>query len=247
MKEFYITDDGIRLHAKLDMPVNTEKCPLVIFIHGVTGDMEEEHIVAAQKTMNAAGFAVLRAEMYGHGKSGGRFEDHTLFKWISNALKVTEYARKLDFVTDLYITGHSQGGLLAMIIAGMRPDDFKAAVLLSPAVNIPEDARKGSFLGIAFDPDHIPEEVDLKGTKLKGNYLRAAQMIHVEDPIRAMKRPVLIIHGDADETIDIKHAFYAAGLYENCRLVIIPGDTHCYDHYPEKMTEALQEFLQEMK
>lgn len=247
MKEFYITDDGIRLHAKLDMPENTQKCPLVILIHGLTGHMEEAHIIAAQKVMNEAGFAVLRAEMYGHGQSEGRFEDHTMFKWVANALKVTEYAKTLDFVTDLYISGHSQGGLLTMIIAGMRPDDFRAAIPLSPALVIPDGARKGSMLKIEFDPDHIPEEVDLKGEKLKGDYFRTAQLIHIEDSIRRFRKPVLLIHGDADEAVDISYSFYADELYENSRLVIIPGDTHCYDHHLDMMTDALKEFLLEMK
>ena len=40
------------------------------------------------KAMNDAGVCVLRAEMYGHGKSGGRFHDHTLYKWITNFLKM---------------------------------------------------------------------------------------------------------------------------------------------------------------
>ena len=86
MKEFYINDDGIRLHAKLDMPKEEkEKYPLVIIIHGFTGHMEERHIVAVQQTLNNAGYATLRAEMYGHGKSDGQFKDHTLLKWISMA------------------------------------------------------------------------------------------------------------------------------------------------------------------
>ena len=43
MKEFHITDDGIQLHAKLDMPEEKEKCPLVIVFHGLTGNMEAHH------------------------------------------------------------------------------------------------------------------------------------------------------------------------------------------------------------
>ena len=73
MKEFYIDCDGIKLHAKLDKPESAEKCPLCILIHGFTGHMEEDHIIAAQKAMNDAGVSVLRAEMFGHGKSGGQF------------------------------------------------------------------------------------------------------------------------------------------------------------------------------
>lgn len=113
MKEFYIDSDGIKLHAKLDRPegvAENEKGPLCILIHGFTGHMEEDHIIAAQKAMNDVGVTVLRAEMYGHGKSGGEFKDHTLYKWVTNALSVVHYAKSLDFVTDLYLCGHSQGG-----------------------------------------------------------------------------------------------------------------------------------------
>ena len=48
MKEFYIDSDGIKLHAKLDRPDESVKGPLCILIHGFTGHMEEDHIIAAQ-------------------------------------------------------------------------------------------------------------------------------------------------------------------------------------------------------
>ena len=63
MKEFYITDDGIRLHAKLDTPDGFTRGPLVILIHGFTGHMEEPHIIGAQQAMNEAGFAVPRCQI----------------------------------------------------------------------------------------------------------------------------------------------------------------------------------------
>ncbi|MBQ2657611.1 MAG: hypothetical protein IJF87_03450 [Erysipelotrichaceae bacterium] len=66
MKEFYIDSDGIRLHTKLEVPDTDNKCPLLIVVHGFTGNMEEEHIVAAAKTALEIGFAALRVEMYGH-------------------------------------------------------------------------------------------------------------------------------------------------------------------------------------
>ena len=84
MKEYYITDDGIKLHIKLDMPSDYDegdKCPLAIVIHGLTGHMEEKHITAVANTFNSNGIATMRVEMYGHGKSEGEFEDHNIFKW----------------------------------------------------------------------------------------------------------------------------------------------------------------------
>ena len=133
-QNMYIMDDGIRLNAKLDMPEkHGEKCPLVIVIHGFTGHMEERHITAVAKTLDEIGYATLRVDMYGHGNSDGKFENHTLFKWLTNALTVIDYARGLDFVTDLYLCGHSQGGMTVMLAGAMKHDAIKGIIPLSPA------------------------------------------------------------------------------------------------------------------
>ena len=247
MEEFYIADDGIQLHAKLDVPEEKEKCPLVIVFHGLTGNMEERHITAVSSAMNEIGFATLRVELYGHGKSGGAFEQHNLMKWINNAMTVTDYAKTLDFVTDLYICGHSQGGLLTMLAAGMRADDFKAAIPMSPAIVIPDGARKGNLLGQPFDPEHIPDMVEWGDRHLSGNYLRTAQLLDVDEAIRKYEKPVLLVHGDADEAVPIEYSIDAAKKYKNAKLVQIPGDTHCYDEHLDQVTAAVKKFLGEME
>lgn len=243
MKEFCIDSDGTRLHAKLDRPEGAEKGPLCILIHGFTGHMEEDHIKAAQKAMNDAGVSVLRVEMYGHGGSDGEFKDHTLYKWVTNALAAVKYAKSLDFVTDLYLSGHSQGGLLTMLVGGMCPDDFKALLPLSPAWMIPEIAREGNVLGTSFDPKHIPDMITSGSWELSGDYIRVAQTIHVEDEIERFEGPVLIIHGDADETVPFSYAEKAAKLYKNAELVPIHGDDHCFTKHLNEMADAVRAFF----
>lgn len=248
MKEYYIDNDGIKLHAKLDMPDNKDKCPLVIVVHGYTGDMEEAHIAGTAAAIKEAGFAALRVEMYGHGKSGGEFKNHTLFKWVTNMLAVVDHVKTLDFVTDLYICGHSQGGLLVMLIAGMCPDLFKAVIPLSPAWMIPECARTGEFLGSKIDPVNIPEEfIQNDEHVLSGNYIRVAQLIHVEDEIARYSGPVLIIHGDEDEAVPYEYGKKAAELYKNARLVTIEGDDHCYNKHFDQVADAVKKFLLEFE
>lgn len=248
MKEFYIDSDGIKLHAKLDRPEGADKGPLCILIHGFTGHMEEDHIIAAQKAINEVGVSVLRVEMYGHGKSDGEFKNHTLYKWVTNALSVVEYAKSLDFVTDLYLSGHSQGGLLTMLIGGMCSDDFKAIIPLSPAWMIPEISREGNILGIPFDPDHIPDVLTNGDIELSGDYVRVAQTIHVEDEIARYKGPVLIIHGDADDVVPFTYAEKAERLYNNAKLIPIKGDDHCFTKHLDQMYDALKTFFDnEMK
>ncbi len=244
MKEYFIEDDGIKLHAKLEKPVGVDKCPLVIIVHGFTGDMEERHIIGVKDAVNEIGFATLRVEMYGHGKSGGTFRDHTLYKWITNMLAVVDHVKSLDFVTDLYLCGHSQGGLLVMMIAGMCPDRFKAIIPMSPAWMIPEYARRGEILDTAIDPVKIPDEFLQNGENLlSGNYVRVAQTLHVEDEIERYNGPVLIIHGENDESVPFEYGQKAAKLYKNAKLAAISGDDHCYDYHLDKVIEAVKKFL----
>ena len=253
--EFYITYDNLRIHAKLDFPAEllSEKeddrtCPLVIVVHGFTGHMEETHIVGVARTLNETGYATLRVEMYGHGKSDGEFKDHTLLKWMTQMMAVIDYAKALPFVTDLYLCGHSQGGLLTILAAGMKHEVFKAIIPLAPATMIPEGARNGELLGQTFDPENIPDLLTREeGLVLDGNYVRAAQMVYVEPAIRRYRGPVLIVHADTDEAVPYQCALDAVKLYENAKLVTIPGDTHCYDHHLDQVLDAVKAFMEEMK
>jgi len=247
-REFYLQDDGTAIHCKLDLPqmpaAHAEKIPLLILIHGFTGHMEEEHILGVMRAANEAGFAVLRAEMYGHGLSGGVFREHTLYKWVGNAMAVIDYARQLDFVSDLYLCGHSQGGLLVMLVAAMEHDRLRALLPLSPASMIPDTARAGEVLGTHFDPDRIPEEIPVeKEMTLGGNYIRVAQMIDVDAAIRRYTGPVLLVHGTGDETVPFQCSVDAAAKYADAKLVLIPDDTHCYDLHLDQLEAAVRDFL----
>ena len=96
-----ILDDGIELDAVYTQPEGKDRGPVCILIHGFTGWKEEEHIMAVEQALLEAGVAVLRADMYGHGASGGKFHDHTLFKWMTNAMTLVDYVRELEYTTDI--------------------------------------------------------------------------------------------------------------------------------------------------
>lgn len=238
-----ILDDGIMLNAALERP-QRERCPLVIVLHGFSSNKEKPHTIACCEAMRDAGFATLRFDLYGHGKSGGEFRKHTLYKWISNTLAVIDEARKLDFVTGIYLSGHSQGGLAAALAAAMEPDRVKGLILRAPAFMIPRAAREGCLLGYRFDPMNIPDEIPvIKGLTLEGSYIRVAQTIRVEDAIARFRGPVLLMHGDEDDTVPLRDSMEAAGQYADCRLEIIPGETHHFDRHPEQMKALIRAWL----
>ena len=244
-REFYINHEGLRLHAKLDFPrVEAEKYPLVIIEHGYTGHMEEPHIRAIAKAVNDNGFAALRIELYGHGQSDGKFRDHTILKWVDEMITVVEYAAKLDFVSELYLAGHSQGGLTTMLVGAIKRDVLKAIIPLAPAIVIKAAACEGNLFGTMMDPYDVPDEIVMPGDMpLDGNYFRVAQLLPVDEAIRMYRGPVLIVHSDTDEAVPVSFAIDAAAKYNNCELKIIEGDTHCYDRKIDEVTETVVDFL----
>lgn len=239
----FITDDGIKLDAILEKPNKNGKCPLMIIIHGFTGNKDERHLLAVSKMFNEIGLATLRVDMYGHGKSEGEFSNHTLFKWMTNAMTIIDYARTLDFVTDIYLCGHSQGGLTVMLAAALKHDQIKAIIPMSPAISIPYDAKLGNVFGSKFDPQHIPEEIGNPGWTLKGNYFRVAQAIDVDSAIDKYSGPVLIVHGDQDESVPVRFSVAAAKRYKNADLVIVKGDTHCYDNHLDEVVASTRSWM----
>lgn len=248
-QEMFLQYDGLRIHVKIDFPEDTaDRLPLVLLSHGFTGHMEEPHITGIADALTANGYACMRVELYGHGQSDGDFFDHTQFKWLSQLLFLIDYAHSLDFVSNLYIAGHSAGGLAIVLAGAMKEDVLNGIIPLAPALNIALDAAGGEMLGHFFDPRHVPASFDFgEGKILGGNYVRVAQLLPVEEAIRSFKKPVLIVHGDEDEAVPFACSVKAQKQYANCRLVRIPGDTHCYDYHLDMVKAAVIDFLDELE
>ncbi len=238
-----IHDDGIRLSAVLEVPEGSGSCPLVILLHGFTSSKDRPHNILAASAMREAGFATLRLDLYGHGESGGEFRRHTLHKWISNTLAAIDAARELGY-TEIFLSGHSQGGLTAALAAGMEQDRIRGLILRAPAFMIPRGAREGLLLGNRFDPDRIPDSVPvIKGLELDGNYLRVAQTIYAESTAVRFRGPVLILHGDRDDVVPLADSREMAKRYADCKLAVMEGETHHFNVYPDQMREIIRGWM----
>lgn len=244
-RDYYIDKDGFRLHAKLEFPQSQEKkMPLLIIIHGLTGQMDETHLEGVKDVALELGYACLRVDMYGHGKSDGDFVNHNIMEWVCEIIYIIDYARSLEFTTDVYLAGHSQGGLSVILAAGLKADQIKALIPMSPATNIVYDSCKGEFFGSIFDVENVPETVHFWDEyDLKGNYFRVARSLDVEGAIDAYDGPVLVVHGTNDESVPVSYGEEVAKRYRNATLKLVEGDSHCFDYHLDDMLAAVREFL----
>lgn len=246
-QDITIPDDGISLSAVLETPEGEGgKLPLVIILHGFGSAKDRIHTLQTAESMRDAGFATLRLDLFGHGASGGEFRRHTLYKWIGNTLTAISHMQSLGY-TDLYLSGHSQGGLAAALAGAMEPDRIHGLILRAPAFLIPEGARKGSLLGYTFDPDRIPDSILLpQGVTLDGDYIRVAQAVHAEDADR-FKGSVLILQGKDDDVVPPETVRPFAARYTDCELAEIEGEGHHFDHCPEEMMNLIRTFMEKQR
>jgi hypothetical protein len=87
----------------------------------------------------ARGRDFLRFDYFGHGASGGAFEDGTITRWRADALAV------LDRLTEgrVVLAGSSMGGWLACLAAAARPDRVGALLLIAPAPDFTQRLTEG--------------------------------------------------------------------------------------------------------
>ena len=276
-QQFYLTCDGIKLHCKLDLPEAGDapdrlasagkdakpggsapvshmgegapaRIPMVIVVPGLSGDMEEQQITSTAEALAGNGYASLCVELYGHGLSGGAFHDHTLFHWALELMLVIDYARKLDYVSELYLCGHSQGGAAAVLAAGIKPDVLSGLILLAPAMSIKDAARNGGFPERSFDPDHIPDEtIVFAEDRISGNYYRVNRLLPFDDAIALFgDKPVLVVHSTTDEYVPYRYAAHTAKAYRNAELFTVPDDDHCFAAHIDLVTAKMVRFLDEI-
>ena len=132
---------------------NQKKIPVVIMFHGFTGNINEKINITIAETLAKEGIASVRFDFNGHGKSDGDFEKMSLDNELEDARRIVQYVEQLPFVSKIGIYGHSQGGLISILLSSeLGKSKIKAVAMLAPAVIIHDNMLQGSFLALPSTP-----------------------------------------------------------------------------------------------
>ena len=227
-----------------------EQIPMVIMMHGFGGNKgggERKTLfdVIADK-LEAQGIATIRFDFNGHGESEGEFWQHTVPNEIEDALKVYEYVRDLRYVSTVSVLGHSQGGVVASMVAGKLGAEIKAAVLMAPAAVLRDDAIRGSTFGSSYDPLNLQGDyVELMGgrQKLGTEYIRTAFTLPIYETAANYKGPLCVIHGTGDRVVPYTYGVRYTEQSPNAELYILHGEDHGFMKDMDRATEIAVEFL----
>lgn len=140
--EFKNSTAGIILAGTLTLPSEGKDLPAVLLIAGSGRNDRDEtsmgHFLLLSDFLTRNGYAVLRYDKRGVGASGGDYGMATTFDFAEDAYAGMEYLKKHPGVDPgrIGIIGHSEGALIAPIIASGH-EDLVAFMVMMGGIGIP--------------------------------------------------------------------------------------------------------------
>lgn len=222
------SDLGENIVAEMFIPdadIRTGKT--LIMCHGLTGCRENFREYAQMLADN--GVVVCIFDFRGGGnecESDGSTLLMTAWTEYDDLVDIYDMVAGKDYVDpdNIYILGHSQGGLVASLFAADYPDAVEGLILMAPAYNIPDEIR-ANFPTVTDILPVFPVEDMILG------YFYAYDIYDMDalEEIEGYDGRVLILHGADDTVVPLSYSESAMEIYEPAKLVVIEGCNHRFD------------------
>jgi len=220
--------------------VNDDK-KVVIVCHGHTGTKERNFIPALCSELNKNGYNAFRFDFSGNGESDGKFEESTHSKEVEDLKSVIDYFSGKGF-EQIALIGHSMGGVVCILETST---DKRIKLLVSIAGSAyPERFRQRFIKKKRITEGELEEELNEKefidwykekagkrfNFKMSKTFFEDIKKHKPIEAVKNIKCPVLLIHGDKDETIDVSES---KEIYQKANqpkdLIIIKNGDHTFD------------------
>ncbi|MBO3115669.1 alpha/beta fold hydrolase [Winogradskyella sp. DF17] len=196
---------GITLNAHLELPANQKPNYYAIFAHCFTCSSSLNAVRHVSRALTQDGFAVVRFDFTGLGRSEGDFADSHFSANVEDVIDVHQ------FMTDNYkapslLVGHSLGGA-AVLVAGSKLAAVKAIATVGAPATIGHVKHLFS---------HAIEDVKEKGKvkiniggrpfEIDENFVSEFDKTDLQTIVKNLRKPLLIMHSPFDKIVGIENA-----------------------------------------
>ena len=228
-----------------------EPKPVVVFVHGFKGFKDWGHFNVLANYFAHHGFVFVKLDLSHNGLvpgGTGDLEDleafgnnnfslelddlgtllHNLF-WVSHT---TIPPAEMD-LTRLFLVGHSRGGGLAMLKAAEDPR-IRAVAAWAPISDIDqrwsaEVMQRWQAEGVQYvENSRTGQQMPLYYQLFEDYQANKARLDIPTNVREKLRQPLLILHGDEDETLPVRMAHDLKSWKPDAELVILPGAGHMF-------------------
>lgn len=244
--------DGRMIYGRYYIPKDgkgelIEGSDLIVMAHGFGGSYKS--VEPCAKKVAEDGNSVYIFDFIGgsvESSSSGDMQEMSVLTEVRDLKFVVNRLKSLNTVNPekIFLSGVSQGGLVAAIVAKEIPLDIKGLILLSPAFNIPDDVRNKYKT-----KEEIPETPIMLGERLGRIYCLDVYDMDIWSEIAGYDKPVIIVHGAADKLVPISYSRKATKIYKNSTFLEVENAGHGYfeGESQEEVGNAIHKFIELIK
>jgi len=217
-----------------------EPMPGVILCHGFPiGPLDARRSAGtfpelADRMAHQAGYVAMTFNFRGCGNSTG---DFSLQGWIDDLRAAIDHLISAHRVTEVVLVGTNTGGSIAVCVAADDPRVTAAAMLGSRADFDDWADHPRRFL------DHAREIGAVRTPGFPRSFEDWSRAFRrFRPPVAARRfapRPLLVMHGEADESVPVSDSRQLAQAHGAAELVVLPGAGHRLRHDPRAVAILL--------
>ena len=236
-KEYVIKYKEHNLHGIISKPsTGSNKQGIVILAHGFGGTHHFGY--GYFKTLNQLGYQAYAFD-FAHGSPHSQSDNNTMKMSVLDQQQqlecVVEHFRKQPDIdpSRIVLLGESQGGLVSALTAASIQKKINRLILVYPAFCIPYHWKSRYP-----DLKQVPDTTRFWNIKMGRQYFEEIHDMDAFSIAQKYKKPVLIIHGDADYVVPYSDSERMVKLYKNARLYRIPQGGHGFN--PQQFEQSLK-------
>ena len=228
-KDRLYSNNGYDIHMIVTKPLDSERHPCVILLHGTCSDMNEvgnAYVYLANQLANS-GYAAIRFDFIGSGHSEVDYIHYSYKSAISDTLEVIAYAKKLGY-DQITLLGWSQGATIALLSAD---ENISCVVTLAAAVDMrilvdKKDYDTARINGYAWYDPGFREPV-----RLSLEWFEDVLNTDVLEIYSHKHLPTLSIHGMKDEIVEpiFSKMVVDASMHPSSKVIYMDACNHIFN------------------
>lgn len=196
---------GLTLNAHLELPANQKPNYYAIFAHCFTCSSSLSAVRNVSRALTQDGFAVVRFDFTGLGRSEGEFADSHFSANVDDLIDVHTFMAD-NYKAPSLLIGHSLGGAAALVAASKIK-----AIKAVATVGAPATVNHVTHL-FSHQVEAVKEkgdvEVNIGGRPFVINQDFVAEFHKTDLPkvVKNLRKPLLIMHSPFDKIVGIENA-----------------------------------------
>ncbi len=254
-----------KITLDITYPETKKSLPVIVFVHGFKGFKDWGHFNWVANKFAENGFAFFKFNFSYNGITPDNLYELTdldAFSENNYSKELKDLDLVLDFVIEqeeqlpintkeIYIIGHSRGGGIAFL-KSLEDKRIKKTVLWASLSDFESFFRNDTVKeweenGVVMVENKRTKQLLPLKKQFYDDYISNKKTLDIRQQAKLFDKPLLIIHGDKDESVDISHAEFLYNTIQHSIFIRVEQGDHTFGaKHPFNEVEDVTEMLEEL-